>query len=53
MPGRASDGLVSAAFSADGRGVLGAGFLLWLFGLGRPSPLRTVGADFARRNLSG
>jgi predicted ATPase len=29
--------LASAAFSAAGRGVLGAGFRLWLFGLARPS----------------
>jgi hypothetical protein len=35
---RAPDRLASAAFSAAGRGVLGAGFRLWLFGLARPSP---------------
>jgi hypothetical protein len=50
---RAPDRLASAAFSAR-RGVLGAGFRLWLFGLAGPSPLRrTVRVDFARRDLSG
>jgi hypothetical protein len=40
--------------AAAGRGVFGAAFRLWLFGVARPSPLRrTVRVDFARRDLSG